>query len=237
MLTLFHLTAFEPVPEDLARCLPKRGKPTRRQARSPNSHGLMIFRLLGQIVRRAGSFSWCRGLRCCWSAGLQPRRGERLPSTRNSLFSRKTSRAGAPRPFSRRAFPEEQSGSNIVLVLERSGDKPEELKRDLKFVEAVLEPGLRRIAEDEGGLASEVTPSEESPFGDEGDHATTAATKAKVRFDHCPDPHAQCPRFGRTPDQSRRPGSPGRPGADHRIPRRPELDDHRQGRGAGRYAR
>src|SRR5438105_1429415 len=61
----------------------------------------------------------------------------------------------------KKAFPDEQAGSNVVLVLHREQGSQDKLDQDKKFIEDVLEPGLRQIAADEGGLALEMTFSDE----------------------------------------------------------------------------
>jgi hypothetical protein len=66
-----------------------------------------------------------------------------------------------------RAFPEDQSASNIVIVLHRPDKETGHLERDLAFVEGALEPGLRKIAEAEGSLTGQAGPSDEPLFGDE----------------------------------------------------------------------
>ncbi len=59
-----------------------------------------------------------------------------------------------------KAFPDERAGSNVVLVLHRESPGPKNLDGDKKFIEDMLEPGLRQVAKEEGGLASEIAPSE-----------------------------------------------------------------------------
>lgn len=66
-----------------------------------------------------------------------------------------------------KAFPDERVGSNVVLVLHRQATGQGNLDQDKKFIEDVLEPGLRQIAEEEGGLASEITPLEGPETPDE----------------------------------------------------------------------
>jgi RND superfamily putative drug exporter len=75
-----------------------------------------------------------------------------------------------------KAFPDGHLASSIVLVLHRTDPTPERFDEDLKFIEDTLEPQLRQIAIAEGGLASELTPSEEPLFG--GDEDTTAQSSA-----------------------------------------------------------
>jgi RND superfamily putative drug exporter len=60
-----------------------------------------------------------------------------------------------------KGFPDEKVGSNVVLVLYRDAADKANVERDKKFIDDWLEPGLRQIAEQEGGLASELTPSDE----------------------------------------------------------------------------
>jgi uncharacterized membrane protein YdfJ with MMPL/SSD domain len=51
----------------------------------------------------------------------------------------------------KKAFPNEPLGSSVVLVLSR--EKEQLLDQDKNFIEQDLQPGLNRIAEEEGGLA------------------------------------------------------------------------------------
>jgi RND superfamily putative drug exporter len=62
-----------------------------------------------------------------------------------------------------RAFPEEQLGSNIVLVVRHPHDQHGFGAADKRFADTVLEPALRQIAESEGGLAVTAV-TEDSPF-------------------------------------------------------------------------
>lgn len=65
------------------------------------------------------------------------------------------------------AFPGEQVGSSIVLVLERQDSAPALLAEDRLFIERHLEPRLRRIAEADGGLAFEFALSDDPlPLGE-----------------------------------------------------------------------
>src|SRR5438477_41227 len=48
-----------------------------------------------------------------------------------------------------KAFPDEQLGSNIVILLRRDDTGTAHLEQDKKFIEDVIEPGLRQIAEAE----------------------------------------------------------------------------------------
>jgi RND superfamily putative drug exporter len=72
------------------------------------------------------------------------------------------------------AFPDERLASSVVLVIERPEGQSGSTDREQKFIEDVLEPGLRQIADEEGGLASEPKVSDEEP-----DSSTNAATPAQ----------------------------------------------------------
>ncbi|HEV3444183.1 MAG TPA: MMPL family transporter, partial [Gemmataceae bacterium] len=147
----------------------------------------MFFGFLGHLVRRGWPLvliGWgalllaCRLMAPPWSEIAQDKEFDLLPA---DTPSRRAAEIFA------KAFPEEQSASNIVLVLHQSGAP--QLERNLKFIEDVLEPGLRRIAEAEGGLASEVAPSDEPLFGDQG--APSAEPKrrsiiARIRTPNAP---------------------------------------------------
>ncbi len=88
------------------------------------------------------------------------------------------------------AFPEDHSASNIVLVLDRR-DAANQLPTDLKFISDVLEPGLRQIAESEGGLAFEAKATDDPLFSDEGDAKPSESSQprsiiARIRTPNAP---------------------------------------------------
>src|SRR5437870_776053 len=114
----------------------------------------MFFRFLGQLVRRAWPIllvAWiallltCRLTAPAWNAVAKDEEFALLPA---DAPSRRAAENYA------KAFPEDQTASNIVLVLHRAGSRSEHLDADLKFIEDVVEPGLRQIAAAEGGLAA-----------------------------------------------------------------------------------
>jgi RND superfamily putative drug exporter len=126
-----------------------------------------MFRLLGQIVRRGWPLllaGWAvlliatRHFAPPWDQVAQDREFAFLPP---DSPSRRADDALA------RAFPDDRFASNVVLVLHRAGDEQPSLRGDLKFIGDVLEPGLRQIAEAEGGLAYDTKPSDEPLFSDE----------------------------------------------------------------------
>jgi RND superfamily putative drug exporter len=97
------------------------------------------------------------------------------------------SRAGEA--FFKKAFPLEQIGSNVVLLIERDQTHTGPPDREKKFVEQVLEPGLRQIADLEGGLASETQPEEgENPFAEPG--TTSAPTQQRSIIAQIETPNA-----------------------------------------------
>src|SRR5258708_25187008 len=109
----------------------------------------MIFRILGQAVRR----SWI-----VWLVGwVALAAGTWLAAPAwNTLAQEESSFLPADVPSRRaaevfaQAFPTDKAASNVVLVLNRTNDEPGTFERDLKFVETELETGLRQIAEAEG---------------------------------------------------------------------------------------
>jgi putative drug exporter of the RND superfamily len=136
----------------------------------------MMFHFLGRVVRRAWPLllaGWALVLLGTWyfappwSKVAQDQELAGLPA---DVPSREAEKLYAE------AFPQDKSASNVVVVLHRPGDvgrignppdAPDSLKDDLQFIEDVLEPGLRQIAEAEGGLAYEIKPTDEPLFSDE----------------------------------------------------------------------
>src|SRR5262245_16242657 len=109
----------------------------------------MAFRLLGHIVRGAWPLllaAWALLLPAAWllappwNAVAQDKEFAFLPGDAPSRVAAEVYAS---------AFPEEMASSNLVIILHRPGNEAGHLERDLKFIEDVLEPGLRGIAEDE----------------------------------------------------------------------------------------
>jgi RND superfamily putative drug exporter len=88
-----------------------------------------------------------------------------------------------------KAFPDDRTGSNIVLVLSRPAGGQGHTAADRKFIDDVVEPGLRSIADSEGGLAGEEAPSDEPLFGgDEPDQPKQPPAKRSIiRHIHTPN--------------------------------------------------
>ncbi len=124
-----------------------------------------MFKYLGPLVCRTWwvlLIAWGAVLFGTWYAAPP---WEEVAQDREFAFLPEKSPSRRAEKIYAEAFPEDRAGSNIVLVLHRAGTA--RLKDDLKFIEDVVEPGLRKIAEDEGGLASEPVPSDEPLFGEE----------------------------------------------------------------------
>jgi RND superfamily putative drug exporter len=84
----------------------------------------------------------------------------------------------------KQGFPQESLGSNIVLVIERGPDQTGPPEREKQFIEDVVEPGLRQIAKESGGLASEATKEGELTFGEPSkEPAETPATPIISRIE------------------------------------------------------
>jgi RND superfamily putative drug exporter len=87
----------------------------------------------------------------------------------------------------RKAFPDDRLTSNMVLVLYRDQAGPGLLEQDKKFIEDVLEPRLRGIADSLGGLANEAPSSEEPLFGDEASEPATPKKRSIISHIHTPN--------------------------------------------------
>ena len=147
----------------------------------------MLFRILGQVVGRAWPFvlvAWvvllvvlARGAPS-WGEVARDREFAFLPA---DMPSREAGEVFA------KAFPDNRSASNIVLVLRRADDSPESLSRDMRFTEETLAPALRQIADEEGGLASEPRPSDQPLFSDEPpDQSRPKPVVALIRTPNAP---------------------------------------------------
>jgi putative drug exporter of the RND superfamily len=126
-----------------------------------------MFRRLGQVVRRGWFLllaGWALLFAATWYSAPP---WDEVAQAREFAFLPADAPSRQAEQVFAKAFPEDRSASNIVLVLHRTGGGREQLRGDLKFIGDVLEPGLRQIAEDEGGLAYEVKPTDEPLFSDE----------------------------------------------------------------------
>jgi RND superfamily putative drug exporter len=130
-----------------------------------------MFRIVGKIVRRAWPLvlaAWVLLLLGTWYAAppwneaAQDREFAFLPA---DAPSRRAEEVYAE------AFPQDAQGSNVVLVLHRDEDERGRLNGDLKFIADKLEPGVRKLAEADGGLAYEVKASDEPLFSSDDEPA------------------------------------------------------------------
>src|SRR5438132_9439965 len=149
----------------------------------------MFFRWLGQTVRRGWPF-----LLAGWVVLLLVTHLAAPPWAEYALDKEFAFLpANAPSRIAEgkyaEAFPEDQSRSTIALVLHRKDDEPGHLDRDRQFISDVLEPELRKIAESEGGLASEPVPDEGPLFDDEGkppEQSKERSIIARIRTPNAP---------------------------------------------------
>jgi RND superfamily putative drug exporter len=128
----------------------------------------MVFGFVGRAVSRAWWLvlaSWVvllAAVQCAappWSSVVRDREFDFLPADSPSRRGEK---------MFAQAFPDDRlTTSNIVLVVRRTGSGGAYVEQDKKFIEDVLEPGLRQIAAAEGGLADEVRDTDEPLFTDD----------------------------------------------------------------------
>jgi uncharacterized membrane protein YdfJ with MMPL/SSD domain len=85
-----------------------------------------------------------------------------------------------------RAFPNNRLASTIVLVLHRDTTTKGQLQRDLKFIDDMLEPDLRAIAKEEGGLAGEIN-TDEPLFGDDDNSPAKSEKRSIIARIHTPN--------------------------------------------------
>jgi RND superfamily putative drug exporter len=122
-----------------------------------------MFRVLGNFVSRTCPYFLIAWVALAVGTKLAAPPWDQVAQDKEFAFLP----ASAPTRLSeaefKKAFPQEQVVSNVVLVLYRQTEGQENLDGDKKFIEDALEPGLRRIAKEEGGLGSETTPLEGPP--------------------------------------------------------------------------
>jgi putative drug exporter of the RND superfamily len=148
----------------------------------------MIFRFLGYIVCRFWYLVlafWGAALLVTWLAAPP---WDEVAQDQEFAFLPKSSPSIRAESEYAKAFPDDRFGSNIVVVLYRPADGSAELPGDLKFIEDTIEPALRHIAKEEGGLASEPDLSDEPLFGDESKPAPPKKRSiiARIRTPNAP---------------------------------------------------
>src|SRR5262245_38224912 len=112
----------------------------------------MLFHRLGQLIRRRWTWlliGWLLLLAGAWA--IAPPWDEVAQDREFGFFPPDAPSRRAQEMFAK-AFPDDHLDSNIVLVVHRTDRRPGQRKHDLKFIEDVVEPGLRQIADDTGGF-------------------------------------------------------------------------------------
>jgi putative drug exporter of the RND superfamily len=127
----------------------------------------MVFRLLGQIVRRGWPLFLALWITLLLLCRFVAPRWEKFAVDEEFAFLPVDAPSRVAEAVFAKAFPDDQNASTIVLVVHRAKAAPDLAKSDRDFIGLVLEPGLRKIADDEGGLASEPAPSDDSLFGED----------------------------------------------------------------------
>ncbi len=135
----------------------------------------MFFSVLGRFIRRAWAFLLLAWIVLLLVARVTAPQLEDVAQDKEFAFLPADMPSVRGEKMFDEAFPNNRLASTIVLVLHRDETTKGQLPRDLKFIEDSLEPGLRAIAESEGGLAGEVDLNEPL-FGDD-----TAPAKPKKR--------------------------------------------------------
>jgi RND superfamily putative drug exporter len=141
-----------------------------------------MFTFLGQVVRRGWLFwlaAWAALLTVTW--WLAPP-WEQVAQDREFAFLPADAPSRQADEVYAQAFPTDRLASNIVLVLRRTDGTTHPLATDLGFIGNVLEPGIRQIAEAQGGLAFEPKASEEPLFDEEKPEEPPAARSIIARI-------------------------------------------------------
>src|SRR5437660_12356723 len=104
-----------------------------------------MFGLLGQLVRRGWFLllaGWAALFFATWHFAPP---WDKVAQDKEFAFLPPDAPSRQAEEMFARAFPEDHSSTNIVLVLHRTGGGQEQLRGELKFIGDVLEPGLRQI--------------------------------------------------------------------------------------------
>ena len=152
-----------------------------------------MLHLFGHLVSRFWYLvlvGWILLLSVCWAAA--PPWSE-VAQDREFAFLPADAPSRRAEDIFAKAFPEDRLASNIVLILHRPG--PESggpLEGDLKFIEDTFEPALRKVAESEGGLASDAAPPPEGDlFGDKPAKPEAPTQRSRIARIRTPnDPEA-----------------------------------------------
>jgi putative drug exporter of the RND superfamily len=140
----------------------------------------MVFRFIGWMVRRAWLLLLAGWLVVLFVSGHAAPPWDQVARDREFAFLPDNVPSRQAEAVYAKAFPDDPLTSNIVLVLYRADQAGQSLDKDLKFIEDSLEPGLRKIADEEGGLASEPAPSNEPLFSNEDEPPPPPARRSII---------------------------------------------------------
>ena len=250
LLTLFHLTGFEAVPgrasrrrccaDDAEGLSPAAGR--RQEVRTgaslaPDRRGDRRSYPHVDVSSDASSASSARSFAAAWPVpaggmGLvllrdlvvraavdrgRPGPGIRLPARRRRP-------AAVPKRSTPRRSPTIGSPATSSSSCTAPGRRRHSCSADLKFIERRLEPGLRQIAEAEGGLAGEIKPIRRAALLRRAEARARRNSDRSSRASGRPTRRAPAALLV-SPDE---PGPAGRRRADDRVPLEPQLADHRR---------
>ncbi len=126
-----------------------------------------MFTFLGQLVRRVWFLLLLGWVALVVGTRLAAPPWDQVAQDKEFAFLPQDAPSRRAEAMFAKAFPGDHLASNVVLVVHHT-DNAADVGRDKKFIEDVLEPGLRDVAQSEGGLADEAPPPTDEPlFGDE----------------------------------------------------------------------
>ena len=105
-----------------------------------------MFQVLGKFVARSWPILLVAWVALLVGTKLAAPRWDEVAQDKEFAFLPPDAPSRRSEELFERAFPDERAGSNVVLVLRRESPGPKNLDGDKKFIEDVLEPGLRQIA-------------------------------------------------------------------------------------------
>lgn len=86
----------------------------------------------------------------------------------------------------RTAFPDQNAASNIVLVVHRSANEAAQVNADKKWIEDVLEPALRQMAQHHGWLPNPAAEANEPLFGPQPAKPAPVPIISRIRTPNAP---------------------------------------------------
>jgi len=127
----------------------------------------MFFRFFGRLIRSTWAFFLIGWVLLLLGTHFAAPRFDEVAQDREFAFLPANVPSRQADEMVKKAFPDDNYPSNIVVVVHRDEAARGQRARDRKFIENVLEPALFQIAQDEGGLATQAAPAEEPLFGDD----------------------------------------------------------------------